>query len=57
MTEKLKETTFKYVTNKIFTMIESLIQNAPESPYGIVGIGIGVPGQVDNEQKYNWHQI
>ncbi len=51
MTEKLKETTFKYVTNKIFTMIESLIQNAPESPYGIVGIGIGVPGQVDNEQR------
>lgn len=32
-------------------MIESLIQNAPESPYGIVGIGIGVPGQVDNEQR------
>src|SRR5690606_7327310 len=63
VTNKLKDTTIDYVTEKIFTAIESLIKQAPESPYGIVGIGIGVPGQVDNEQKVrlapnlNWKNI
>jgi predicted NBD/HSP70 family sugar kinase len=31
----------------LHTLIESLIDKAPASRYGIVGIGIGVPGQVD----------
>ena len=63
VTNKLKDRTIDYVTEKIFTVIESLIKQAPESPYGIVGIGIGVPGQVDNEQKVrlapnlNWKNI
>ncbi|MDY0393511.1 ROK family protein [Virgibacillus halophilus] len=39
------------VLEQIHIMIESLIEKAPESPYGIVGIGIGVPGQVDQEDK------
>lgn len=63
VTNKLKDRTIDYVTEKIFTVIESLIKQAPESPYGIVGIGIGVPGQVDKEQKVrlapnlNWKNI
>lgn len=38
-----------YITNEIIGMIEALIEKAPESTYGIVGIGIGVPGNVDNK--------
>lgn len=29
------------------TMIASLIAKAPSTPYGVVGIGVGVPGMVD----------
>ncbi|GAA4710539.1 ROK family transcriptional regulator [Brevibacillus fulvus] len=32
-------------------MIRSLLAQAPSSPYGVVGIGIGVPGIVDMEGK------
>ncbi|MEI7024227.1 ROK family protein [Paenibacillus sp. y28] len=33
----------------LYETIEGLISQAPDSPYGIVGIGIGVPGIVDSE--------
>ncbi|EFM11172.1 ROK family protein [Paenibacillus curdlanolyticus YK9] len=33
---------------QLFSCMEELIARAPESPYGIVGIGIGVPGIVDD---------
>ena len=34
---------------KIIAMIHDLHQSVPESPYGVVGIGIGIPGIVNNE--------
>jgi predicted NBD/HSP70 family sugar kinase len=32
----------------IIETIQHLIEQAPPSPYGVVGIGVGVPGMVDN---------
>lgn len=37
---------YKEIETKLFSIIDSLISNAPASPHGIVGIGIGVPGIV-----------
>jgi predicted NBD/HSP70 family sugar kinase len=59
----LKETEFDYVMNEIFSIIEALIAKVPESPYGIVGIGIGVPGMIDKEENVlfapnlKWDQV
>lgn len=36
-----------YVLEEIHKMISDLIASAPATPYGIVGIGVGVPGMVD----------
>jgi predicted NBD/HSP70 family sugar kinase len=36
-----------YVLERMKKIISDLIDKAPESPYGIVGIGVGVPGMVD----------
>lgn len=47
ITIKLESTEFTVVVSQLQAVIESLMNKAPESPYGIVGIGIGVPGQVD----------
>ncbi|MEI2396123.1 ROK family transcriptional regulator [Paenibacillus sp. FSL R10-2199] len=38
---------FPYVLGQMQQMISELIAEAPPSPYGIVGIGVGVPGMVD----------
>lgn len=48
-----KEVTFKNLSyeeieNQLFNTIDYLMASAPESPHGIVGIGVGVPGIVDN---------
>ncbi|WP_407271121.1 ROK family protein [Radiobacillus sp. PE A8.2] len=40
---------YEEITEKLFATIDELIASAPKSAYGIVGIGIGVPGIVDNE--------
>ncbi|QGQ48227.1 ROK family protein [Metabacillus sediminilitoris] len=59
----LKETDFEYVMNEICSIIEALIKSVPESPYGIVGIGIGVPGMIDRDENIlfapnlKWRQI
>ncbi|HLR53034.1 MAG TPA: ROK family transcriptional regulator [Candidatus Avamphibacillus sp.] len=37
--------------NHLFHMIDSLINKAPDSPYGIIGMGIGVPGIVNKYGK------
>lgn len=47
----LTDTTFESVTRILYDMIEQLKNKAPESPYGIIGIGVGVPGTVDSNQK------
>lgn len=36
-----------YVLERMKELISGLIAEAPPSPYGIVGIGVGVPGMVD----------
>lgn len=48
-----KEVTFKNLSYEeiemqLFHTIDYLMASAPESPHGIVGIGVGVPGIVDN---------
>lgn len=37
------------ITAHINSIITRLIDRAPKSPYGIVGIGIGIPGSVDKD--------
>ncbi|MCL7749675.1 ROK family transcriptional regulator [Halalkalibacter alkaliphilus] len=52
--EKLVETlnlSFEETTERIFTLIDELIVTMPESPYGVVGIGIGVPAAVNTEEE------
>ncbi len=39
---------FPYVLEQMKSIISGLIAQAPPSPYGIVGIGVGVPGMVDD---------
>ncbi|MUG69464.1 MULTISPECIES: ROK family transcriptional regulator [Paenibacillus] len=39
------------VTDKLKRTIHGLIRKAPPSPYGIVGIGVGVPGLVDDQGR------
>ncbi len=48
---KLKKIDIDYVTSQIFSCIETLVKQVPDSPYGIVGIGIGVPGQVGQDDQ------
>lgn len=38
---------YEEIEKKLFEMIDNLNHSAPESPYGIIGIGVGVPGTVD----------
>lgn len=40
---------FPYVLEQMQQMISGLIAAAPPSPYGLVGIGVGVPGMVDEQ--------
>lgn len=42
-----KNLSFEEIKDKLFSTIDSLIASAPESPHGVVGIGVGVPGVVD----------
>ncbi|WP_102028624.1 ROK family transcriptional regulator [Salirhabdus sp. Marseille-P4669] len=42
------ELTYEEIEMRLFEVIDELKQAAPKSPYGIVGIGVGVPGTVNN---------
>ncbi|WP_404454889.1 ROK family transcriptional regulator [Virgibacillus necropolis] len=46
--KKLNHTLLSYeeIENRLFEVIDFLTASAPKSPYGIIGIGIGVPGTV-----------
>src|SRR5699024_11645886 len=46
---KFKDLSFEELNDKIFTIIDLLIASASPSPYGIIGIGVGVPGTVNKE--------
>ncbi|UJL45765.1 ROK family protein [Virgibacillus sp. NKC19-16] len=39
------------IVNEMDSLIQMLIQKAPESTYGVVGIGIGFPGQIDQNDQ------
>jgi glucokinase-like ROK family protein len=43
--------TYEDILSELFSIIDSLVAAAPKCPYGIVGIGIGVPGIVNKESK------
>ncbi len=42
---------FEEIENKLSGIIDHLMASAPPSPYGVVGIGIGVPGTVSKDGK------
>ncbi len=39
------------VKDLLFSMIKHFIEQMPESPYGLIGICLGVPGLVNREQQ------
>lgn len=51
------------VLEQIHNIISTLISKSPSSPHGIIGIGIGVPGIVDENEKIlfapnlGWNQV
>ncbi|MFC5530388.1 ROK family protein [Cohnella yongneupensis] len=47
LTSSLRHTEPEFVVKELCEMIDRLIATAPSCPYGIVGIGVGVPGLVD----------
>ncbi|WP_026679494.1 ROK family transcriptional regulator [Fictibacillus gelatini] len=47
--EKYEHLSFEDTLDRVKRVISSLMNTAPPSPYGIVGVGIGVPGIVNNE--------
>ncbi|WHY72920.1 ROK family transcriptional regulator [Fictibacillus enclensis] len=61
--QPIKNVAFEAVTDVVSEMIRSLILDMPESSYGVVGIGIGVPGIVDKQgtvlfaPNLNWSNI
>lgn len=52
-----------HVFSILINVIKKLKHNAPTSPYGIIGIGIGVPGRVNREgnilfaPNLNWNNV
>ncbi|MEK3882809.1 ROK family transcriptional regulator [Paenibacillus sp. PL2-23] len=60
---KLKPVHTGNVLEHLSAIIQSLIQRAPDSEYGVVGIGIGVPGIVDDDgvilfaPNMKWRQV
>src|SRR5699024_167115 len=49
ISEPLNGTDQETIIQQMNHVIERLVHIAPKSPYGIVGIGIGVPGSVNKE--------
>jgi predicted NBD/HSP70 family sugar kinase len=52
----------KTIKDQLYSMIKGFISQMPESPYGLIGIGLGVPGLVNNEHQIilgpnlNWYK-
>ncbi|MDQ0338586.1 glucokinase-like ROK family protein [Caldalkalibacillus uzonensis] len=59
----LNKQDYPYVINEVIKIIHKLFRQTPKSPYGIIGIGIGVPGIVNREgtilfaPNLNWRNI
>lgn len=45
---RFSDLTYEQIKMKVFEVIDFLKAVAPPSPYGVIGIGIGVPGTVNN---------
>jgi glucokinase-like ROK family protein len=45
----LNQTSFDFIFNTLKQSIQTMIDHTPPSPYGIVGIGIGIPGIIDDK--------
>lgn len=45
----MKDSAFEDVLNRVKKMVYTLMEPLPQSPYGVVGIGIGIPGIVDKQ--------
>lgn len=58
-----QQTDFRQVYPKLVALIEQLQAGAPKSPYGIIGIGVGVPGVISHQGEIllapnlNWKEI
>ncbi|WP_226037082.1 ROK family transcriptional regulator [Aquibacillus saliphilus] len=58
-----EEFSYQEIVDQLFKIIDVLTSSAPPSPYGVVGIGIGVPGIVSKEGEIlfapnlNWKRI
>ncbi|MEK4403642.1 ROK family transcriptional regulator [Sporosarcina sp. FSL K6-6792] len=58
-----KNLSYNEIEEQLFNTIDSLISSVPPSPHGIVGIGVGVPGIVDNSGEVllapnlNWTNV
>ncbi len=61
--ESLKVRDHHTVLASLRLLIDTIGKQVPKSPYGLVGIGIGVPGIVDEKgtvlfaPNLNWHQL
>lgn len=47
----MKNSSFEFVMEQVKATIQTLMKDLPNSPYGVVGIGIGIPGIVDKQGK------
>ncbi|MBM7654987.1 ROK family transcriptional regulator [Neobacillus cucumis] len=60
--QKLDNPNVETIKNQLCSMINSFINQMPDSPYGLIGIGLGVPGLVNNEHQItlapnlNWYK-
>ncbi|MDL4840296.1 ROK family transcriptional regulator [Aquibacillus rhizosphaerae] len=58
-----KDSSYQEIMQQLFESIDDLIASTPSSHYGVIGIGIGVPGIVSNEGEIllapnlNWKRI
>ncbi|WP_419957595.1 ROK family protein [Psychrobacillus psychrotolerans] len=46
-----KNLNYEEIEIKLFETIEYLLKSTPESPHGVIGIGVGVPGIVDKDDN------
>jgi glucokinase-like ROK family protein len=48
---EFNELTYEEIIHLLFSVINKLIKVVPDSPYGLIGIGVGVPGIVERSNK------
>lgn len=63
MITRFDDLTFEQIKVELYGIVDSLISSMPSSHYGIVGIGIGVPGTVNTDGEIllapnlNWKNV